>query len=111
MAQRLLNLAKATANFDKAIAFYQNTLGLFARWSQQIIENRNPLLWDQAFCQSVVETPIFYYHGHFRLEADEAPNPTRPTPSARPGIFRSIILMESLTIDITGSPSTNMAQR
>ena len=53
-----LNLAKATANFDKAIAFYQNTLGLFARWSQQIIENPNTLpLWDQSFCQSVGGAP------------------------------------------------------
>jgi hypothetical protein len=67
-------LAKATANFDKAIAFYQNTLGLFARWSQQIIENPNTLpLWDQSFCQSVGGDPnILYYHGHFRLKADEA---------------------------------------
>ena len=30
-------------------------------------------LWDQAFCQSVGGDPnILYYHGHFRLKADEA---------------------------------------
>ena len=69
-----LNLATATANFDKAIAFYQNTLGLFARWSQQIIENPNTLpLWDQSFCQSVGGDPnILYYHGHFKLKAGQA---------------------------------------
>jgi hypothetical protein len=69
-----LNLTTATANFDKAIAFYQNTLGLFARWSQQIIENPNTLpLWDQSFCQSVGGDPnILYYHGHFKLKAGQA---------------------------------------
>jgi hypothetical protein len=69
-----LSLATATANFDKAIAFYKNTLGLFARWSQQIIENPNTLpLWDQSFCQSVGGDPnILYYHGHFRLNRDQA---------------------------------------
>ena len=69
-----LTLDVATQNFQKASAFFKNTVGLFANWSRQILERPNSLpLWDQAFCQSVGGDPnILYYHGHFRLQPDQA---------------------------------------
>ena len=68
-----LSVDTISANFEKAMAFYRNTIGLFSRWSQQIRENPNSLpLWDQSFCQAVGGDPnILYYHGHFRLQSDE----------------------------------------
>ena len=68
-----LSSEKITANFDKAMAFYRNTIGLFSQWSEEIRNNPNRLLlWDQAFCQAVGGDPnIIYYHGHFRLHTDE----------------------------------------
>jgi hypothetical protein len=68
-----LSKEKISADFEKAMAFYRNTIGLFSKWSQEIRENPNTLLlWDQAFCQAVGGDPnIIYYHGHFRLSAHE----------------------------------------
>ena len=68
-----LSKEKITADFEKAMAFYRNTIGLFSMWSREIRENPNSLLlWDQAFCQAVGGDPnIIYYHGHFRLGANE----------------------------------------
>ena len=68
-----LSAEKISADFDKAMAFYRNTVGLFSQWSKEIRENPNSLpLWDQAFCQAVGGDPnIIYYHGHFRLASDD----------------------------------------
>ena len=76
-----LSAGKITADFDKAMAFYRNTIGLFYQWSKEIRENPNSLpLWDQAFCQAVGGDPnIIYYHGHFRLGSDEAMVITLPS--------------------------------
>lgn len=73
-APAALDLMTAIAHFEKATAFYRNTTRMFADWSQKIAENPNTLpLWDQAFCQMVGGDPnILYYHGHFKLQADEA---------------------------------------
>lgn len=69
-----LDLMTATAHFAKATAFFKNTTQMFADWSRKISEHPNTLpLWDQAFCQRVGGDPnILYYHGHFKLRADEA---------------------------------------
>ena len=76
-----LSAEKITADFDKAMAFYRNTVGLFSQWSKEIRGNPNSLpLWDQAFCQSVGGDPnIIYYHGHFRFGSDEAMVITLPS--------------------------------
>ncbi|MEL0152621.1 MAG: DUF1214 domain-containing protein, partial [Halieaceae bacterium] len=76
-----LSAEKITADFDKAMAFYRNTIGLFSQWSKEIRENPNSLpLWDQAFCQAVGGDPnIIYYHGHFRLASDEVMVVTLPS--------------------------------
>lgn len=76
-----LSAGKITADFDKAMAFYRNTIGLFSQWSKEIRGNPNSLpLWDQAFCQAVGGDPnIIYYHGHFRLGSDEAMVITLPS--------------------------------
>ena len=76
-----LSREKIKANFDKAISFYQNTIGLFSQWSKDIRESPNSLpLWDQAFCHAVGGDPnITYYHGHFRLSSDEVMVITLPS--------------------------------
>jgi hypothetical protein len=76
-----LSKEKVTADFEKAMAFYRNTVGLFSQWSKEIRENPNSLpLWDQAFCQAVGGDPnIIYYHGHFRLNSDEVMIVTLPS--------------------------------
>ena len=76
-----LNLAKATANFDKAIAFYQNTLGLFARWSQQIIENPNTLPFGIRRLPSVGGDPnILTTMDTLDLRRTKPSHSTRPHP-------------------------------
>ena len=76
-----LSKERIKANFDKAISFYQNTIGLFSQWSKDIRESPNSLpLADQAFCHAVGGDPnIIYYHGHFRLSSDEVMVITLPS--------------------------------
>jgi hypothetical protein len=71
----------AIAHFEKATAFYRNTTRMFADWSQKISQHPNTLpLWDQAFCQMVGGDPnILYYHGHFKLNNEEAMVITLPS--------------------------------
>ena len=76
-----LELMTAIAHFEKATAFYRNTTRMFADWSQKISQHPNTLpLWDQAFCQMVGGDPnILYYHGHFKLNNEEAMVITLPS--------------------------------
>lgn len=55
-------------------AFVQGTAGLFADWAAQFKQQPNTLpAADQAYCQKLGGDPnIYYYHGYFCLEEDEA---------------------------------------
>ena len=69
-----LDPVKLQGGLLKAARFVENTARLFADWAQgyQAHPNRLPPA-DQALCQAVGGDPnIFYYHGYWALEEDEA---------------------------------------
>jgi hypothetical protein len=69
-----LTAEKLDAGLRTATAFLENTARMFADWSASWLDRPNELPpADQALCHSVGGDPnIFYYHGFFRLDDDEA---------------------------------------
>lgn len=69
-----LTAEKLDAGLRTATAFLENTARMFADWSASWLDQPNELPpADQALCHSVGGDPnIFYYHGFFRLDDDEA---------------------------------------
>ena len=61
-------------NLANAASFVQGTARLFADWAQGFLAMPNQLPpADQAYCQSIGGDPtIFYYHGYWQLNEDEA---------------------------------------
>ncbi|MGH8808141.1 MAG: DUF1214 domain-containing protein, partial [Noviherbaspirillum sp.] len=69
-----LDPVKLHDGLRNAARFVENTAKLFADWSQSYQAHPNQLPpADQALCQAVGGDPnIFYYHGYWALEEDEA---------------------------------------
>jgi hypothetical protein len=69
-----LDPPKLEGGLMKAARFVENTARLFADWAQGYQKHPNQLPpADQALCQAVGGDPnIFYYHGYWALEDDEA---------------------------------------
>lgn len=69
-----LDPAKLQRGLLNAASFVENTAKLFADWAQGYQAHPNQLPpADQALCQAVDGDPnIFYYHGYWALEQDEA---------------------------------------
>jgi len=69
-----LDPLKLQGGLMNAARFVENTARLFADWAQGFQQHPNELPpADQALCQAVGGDPnIFYYHGYWALEEDEA---------------------------------------
>lgn len=70
-----LSAQRLDANLANVGQFVEGTARIFTDWAEYLQANTTNELppADQAFCQHIGGDPnIFYYHGHWRLAADEA---------------------------------------